>query len=947
MSRDVDQPLRVYVCAHTHWDREWYAPFNRFRMKLVQVVDELLALLAEKPEFTVFHLDGQMAPVADYLEIRPDRAGELESHIRSGRLKVGPWQVLADEFLVSGESFIRNLEQGIARMRSMGGETTVAYSPDCFGRPAQMPQILRGFGLDATFIWRGFASPDGSPEAEWVAPDGSRVMAFILPQDYGYSEAMPGRGNLPPEEQEAWGFREGWAPLHQVLPEEGMVALLQRRIALRAPLVQSDLLMLLSGVDHTRVLGGLPEAMRRAGAQDENAGYTLELGTWDAYFEGLSERIRDGRVQPREVRGPLRNSWHHEGGAGAWILPGCLSARISQKQRNDRIQTLLERTAEPAAALGRLLGGPDDRGFLSHAWKRLLENHPHDSICGCSVDDVHRQMESRFDEAEEIATGIVDFRMNDWLTRAGVEPLNPDESALIVFNPLPWERAGVVEVEFLWRTDLLPRYGLTHLPDLRGVEVIEEGGDAVPVQLLGAPTQGIRERVFEREHFAPVFEWIGQRALIEVSRIPGMGYSIFRYRPTKRREPDPVELQGADALRIENEHLRVEWTAKEGLILEDLADGRRWPGLLAFEDSGDCGDTYGFSAPADNRMLVASPDSGAVIEGGPVRQTIALETVLRIPEALDASMQRRSSRSIEHRVETRLSLESGSRELHCTVRCRNQSKDHRLRVLLRTGIEARQFHASGAFYMQDWPVGPVEQPHLAPGFFEDEPVTFPNHGLVKLADGTNGLAIFNKGLPEVQVLPKTKGTVALTLLRAVRYLGSSHIRSRSGPAGPMLETPDAQCEGDHTFEFALRPARGGCEDHAELWHRAETYRTGWFAQVSAGRKGGELPVRFGGLEVSAENVVLSSVRPVGNDRMRVTYFSTGHDVSSLEIRSGSVLEEAHFADLAGRVGDPLEILDGNRVRLEVAPFAIGAIQLKASPVAEYRISLGMNYPDWP
>jgi hypothetical protein len=537
-----NEEITVVVCSHTHWDREWYAPFNRFRMRLVQVVDEILELLDADPDFRVFHLDGQMAPVRDYLEIRPEARETLTRFIREDRIKVGPWYVLADEFLVSGESFFRNVALGMQEMDAMGGRTRVAYSPDCFGRPAQMPQILKGCGLDATFIWRGFSSPDPSPEAWWVAPDGSRLLAFVLPQDYGYSETMPGRGNLPPENQEKWGFKEGYGPLDQVLPKEGMVELIKRRFQLRRPLVQSDWLLLMSGVDHSRVQGQLTEAL--AQAQTEMPGVSLQIASWDAYFDGLEERVEDGRVKPRVIEGALRSAWHHDGGTGSWILPGCQSARMPQKQRNDRIQNLLERGAEPVCALASLMAGPDSSGFLKQAWRELLENHPHDSICGCSVDPVHRQMETRFDAAEEIALGLIDFRLNDWLMASCLR-LEPEESAIIAYNPLPWARANTVEVEFIWRSDLLPRYGLTHLPNLRGVEVLDAEGNRVPVQLLGAPTKGIRERLFERDQFAPVYEWVAQRALLLLPEIPAGGYRCFRYRPIKERTASKMELYGS------------------------------------------------------------------------------------------------------------------------------------------------------------------------------------------------------------------------------------------------------------------------------------------------------------------------------------------------------------------------------------------------------------------
>lgn len=58
------------VVSHTHWDREWYMPLERFKLKLVDLIDHLLATLEKYPAF-IFHLDAQTVVLEDYLEYRP------------------------------------------------------------------------------------------------------------------------------------------------------------------------------------------------------------------------------------------------------------------------------------------------------------------------------------------------------------------------------------------------------------------------------------------------------------------------------------------------------------------------------------------------------------------------------------------------------------------------------------------------------------------------------------------------------------------------------------------------------------------------------------------------------------------------------------------------------------------------------------------------------------
>ena len=142
-------PVTVAIVPHTHWDREWYLPFQTFRVRLVHLLDELLDLLEHDLSYARFLLDGQTAVLDDYLAIRPEAAPRLARLAASGRLQVGPWMILMDEFMVSGETLVRDLQLGMARANELGGASPVGYLPDMFGHVAQMPQILRLAGTRA------------------------------------------------------------------------------------------------------------------------------------------------------------------------------------------------------------------------------------------------------------------------------------------------------------------------------------------------------------------------------------------------------------------------------------------------------------------------------------------------------------------------------------------------------------------------------------------------------------------------------------------------------------------------------------------------------------------------------------------------------------------------------------------------------------------------------
>ncbi|TML50811.1 MAG: glycoside hydrolase, partial [Actinobacteria bacterium] len=148
--------FRYLVVPHTHWDREWYLPFEFFRLRLGSVVDGVLDTLERDPSFTSFTLDGQAIVLEDYAEVRPENAGRLQALLDAGRLEAGPSYVLPDEILVGAESLVRNLLLGRLVCRRFGVEPSGAgYLPDSFGHPAQLPQILAGFGIRTFLFSRG------------------------------------------------------------------------------------------------------------------------------------------------------------------------------------------------------------------------------------------------------------------------------------------------------------------------------------------------------------------------------------------------------------------------------------------------------------------------------------------------------------------------------------------------------------------------------------------------------------------------------------------------------------------------------------------------------------------------------------------------------------------------------------------------------------------------
>ncbi|MBM0239864.1 hypothetical protein JNW88_27065, partial [Micromonospora sp. ATA32] len=388
----------IIVVPHTHWDREWYEPFQRFRLRLVALLDDVFERMERDPRQR-FTLDGQLAAVDDYLEVRPERREQVVALVSAGRLAIGPWQILLDEFLCSGENIVRNLERGLTRSAELGGAMPVGYLPDMFGHIAQMPQILAGAGLAHACVWRGVPERVRTDAFAWEAPDGTVVRTEYLCESYGNAAGLMDDLRLVTRRAtDLAGRLHAWRPDPDGGPMLGMY-----------------------GTDHAAPSPDAPDMLAAAGVDDMR----LRLGTLTEYFATRPTEV-DGLPV---VRGELRSH------ARANILPGVISVRGHLKQAMSRAERRVERYAEPLAALSH------DRSvqrFLDMAWTRLIDASCHDSVTGCGCDETAEQVAARLAEADQLGRAVCDLvgaRLAAAVPRDGHLLLNPTPAP----GP-PWSR---------------------------------------------------------------------------------------------------------------------------------------------------------------------------------------------------------------------------------------------------------------------------------------------------------------------------------------------------------------------------------------------------------------------------------------------------------------------------------------------------------------------------
>ncbi len=937
----------LHLVPHTHWDREWYRTFEEFRFKLVQLIDSLLEILTHEPDYRYFMLDGQTIVLDDYLEIRPERAETLLRFIQEGRIQIGPWYILPDEFLVSPEATIRNLLTGRQDSLKYGSRMPVGYIPDSFGHIGQMPQILRGFGLESACVWRGV--PLAASESWWQAPDGSRVFLCNLRASYSNAQDVLANG------------------------VEGFTAKILEKEAALALHTHAPERLLLFGNDHQFPDARTPAALQRFRAEAPE-GMELVHSTLPAYITATLTWLANHPLELPVVCGELRNS------PTINLLPGVLSARMWIKQRNAACETLLERYAEPLSIWAQLTQSEQAaealqaQGYLNYAWRLLIQNHPHDSICGCSIDEVHAEMRTRFDKVEQVGRLVTDQTMNAISQRVDTRHTDSDcFASLVVFNPLQYTHTDVIKVSIS-----LP-------PAVEALEVLAPDGSRCPCTILTQDFQTIARYEVDRTglmELAPLLqssnagygimgmgayhkgdtgyldvvleqerpsnplaladgllklqELLADESIVHFSihahtpnlaeiqfvavDVPGFGYATFGLKAIPFSENEP-----SLSLTLENEFLRVEVDEHNGcLTLTNKQTGQQYSGLHYFSDGGDVGDEYNYSPP-ENENLLTSRDAFIKTERLDFsdHQELQLRWEMQIPARTTADRKGRTAETLPLEISTRVSLYMGVRRVDFETRVTQHSDDHRLRVHFPVPFSSPSAFYDGHFEVVERPVLP---PLMEAVWTEQRRPEVPQRAFSDMNDGKHGLMLAVRGLPEVAVQYQENGNLeaALTLLRCVGWLSRDDFSTRIAHAGPMLATPGAQMHGTHTFSYALIPHTGGWEHAMEEGY---AFSAPFLGNVT-GMHAGNLPDCSSFLKVEPGAFYITAIKPAADG---MGWIVRGCNQSQIPITCWLQFQipvsEMYLANLAEERQQRLEVSPQRNIVFEAAPHQVVTLRI--------------------
>lgn len=737
---------KIHVIAHTHWDYEWYFTNSESNIQLSYHVDEVINAL-ENGLLDYYMLDGQMSIVEDYLKANPDKQTRLIDLVKSGRLKIGPWYTQSDQMIIRGESLVRNLQLGIELGDELGGADRLGYVPDAFGQSIDMPKIFSQMGINKSVFWRGLSS-DKIKQREflWESEDGSSIMAYNIKDGYFVGVQL-----IETNESESLlrQIKKDTVAPHIALPVGGD----QRYVDFN----------LKDRINHYN--RGLEKDV-------------LVESNYNKLFEGI---IQDGLDLP-SIQGEFLNAEVSK------IHRSIYSSRYDHNYLNDKVERRLIFQVEPLMALADQIGIPYKRELVDNIWKITLRNHAHDSAGSCNSDKTNQVILQRLIEADQLSYSLIDY-----LTRKISESrIEVKKNQVTLFNTLPIRRKQNFKLKLSLKD---PNFTIYH----KGIKI--------PYQLIHSKEQSnaqIRKEInpthdtnyFESEVLLPLeLNALGYEVLDIVEGEKGIVVSSHK-----------SNIQSNDATSIENEYYEV--ALKQGKInVIDKTTKTLYKDFLYIEDDGDDGDNYDYSPPSNNSK-VKLDFSGANIQllKGELRNSILLSGNFRIPlMGLDREEDKQNG-EVPYTCE--ISLEEKSQSIDMNLEIENNAFDHRMRLVVNGNVKTDKSVA-------DTPFGTVSRPTTDPnlenwkekGWKEEPTGIYPMLNFVNIHDSQKSITAFSKGVKEYEVVRTEAMAIALTLFRAVGYLGKPDLLRRPGVASGnqfrYIETPDSQLQKRLKFKFSF------------------------------------------------------------------------------------------------------------------------------------------------
>lgn len=882
---------KVYIVSHSHWDREWYMSYEDHHMRLVTLMDDLLELFKKDPNFNSFHLDGQTILIDDYLEVRPDKKAEVKQAIESGKLHIGPFYILQDAFLVSSESNTRNMLIGMAESKKWGTPVMLGYFPDTFGNMGQTPQMMKQANLQSAAFGRG-VKPIGFDnqvlvndyytsqysEMFWEGPDGSEIFGLLFANWYS-------NGNeIPTNVEEA---KEFW----------------KQKLAEVEKFGSTNHYLLMNGVDHQPVQKDITTAIQVANQLFPD--YEFIHSNFTDYLEAVQKDLPEdlGKVHG-ELTSQETDGWY--------TLANTASTRVYLKQWNTRVSRQLENIAEPLATMAYELTGDYPHDQLDYAWKTLMQNHPHDSICGCSVDEVHREMVTRFEKAYQVGNFVSSEAVSTVADSIDTSDFPSDSKPFVVFNTTGINKSGTitleVEVERKTFKEGIPSHLFDQLNDQESKNycVIDKNGEKVKAIISEEKVRFNYELPKEQFRIPYMEKYV--TVTVEVKEMEPFSWESFGL-IIGENHPEGNKLVQKEGRVLENSFVKVEIEENGSISLTSKETNKKIEQLLVFEDVGDIGNEYIFKRPEGDKGIFSTdfPHQVEILENSMVRGRVLLTHTLNIPKSADEQLEKeqqavvdfqlrkaqRSEETLPLTIQTIISIDHQNKNVDFETSLNNQMKDHRLRVLFPTTIHGVSHEADSIYEV-------VTRPNKVSSHWKNPTNPQHQHAFVNLHDEEFGVTVSNYGLNEYEIMDDT---IALTLLRCVGELGD----------WGYFPTPEAQCLDEYTFHFAIQ-LHGKPESRYATYKQAQAWQVPFIGKQTTVHEG-KMPSKMQYLNVDGETFSVTALkRRREDDQLILRGYNLANKDSKLTINKKNQKKLALLNLLEEEVGEINETLGAYEIR---------------------------------
>ena len=898
---------------------------------LVKMMDELIEIMENDPEYRFFTLDGQAIVLEDYLEVRPQMRERLTRLIRDGRILIGPWYSLVDCYSVNPESIVRNLLVGDAFCKQFGEPMKLGYSIFSFGQMAQLPQVYAGFGIHDIVFYKG-ASVREFPQSEfiWRAPDGTKAFAtrlgkekrwnfffdFDIPVILGGDAKKPGWQSkfndtvrLCHMNDEA--FRNQYALELQTdirIREEKIEESVNTVMELLSESAAEHVFLAFEGTDFTSPLKEIPEALKMANRIMDGK-VQLVHSNPVAYFEEVKQDINLASL--KEYEGEMRfgpiNHVHAE----------TMGTNSEIKQAMFAAENTIIHYAEPLSALLLAHGGVYEKDILDLAWKYLLATQAHDSVHGSGDPKIKTDNLNRLAQVQEIANSV---------TRRAVEGIcerirlsgDKEDISVVVFNTTPYERDDTIRLTLdIPQEERVEDYWLEYL-DGRRVECYQLGKKEFNLAMVHRKNR-------PKSVYCDRFE-----VMAYITGIPAMGYTVLKLKRKKgdiatSTNPFPLGYFPYDPIAksgnvLDNGLLRITIQPNGTLDVYDYETEKTVSGLNTLYDIGSAGDFWVHREPYYNSIL--SNKGGAarieLIANSSLSATYRITVTLDIPESLDESRTARSHHTVPTEIATEVTLKKASRRVDFVTSLDNRCGDHMMVASFPTGIAAEQADWESPFEIRRRDVDKFTNENGKKGP-ELERQAMQN--FLHLSDDTASFSLFTKGLKEVGTTSDRGAVINLTLFRAATNTFPIHNDLLIG-----FENETSQCYGKQRFEYAVYVGKPEMTT-AQVIAESRKYITPPIAAELGAGTGGQLAQELSFLKKENDRVVISCLKRCEKDEkaLILRLYNPTDSVQQDHLNFDKPIRSAVLTDMKE---EPVETLSANGTQLSVQLNAYQIVTLR-------------------